>query len=105
MSCPSITVTDQHAALANDCLIEIEGIVEVLRGLTDAHLSEGIGAAVKGMLLRIEHLADTACICWDEDPQENWGKSTADLMKAIHGTPPASLNAVSSLQRKEDPTR
>lgn len=79
--------TEEHETLANSCLVEIEGLVEILRTQAAAHISHGpAGSAFDTLLRRVQHLAELACICWDEDPQGNWMDLEA-LRTAIHGAP------------------
>lgn len=80
--------TDEHATLANQCLVEIEGLADVLIAHVELHVGTGaVGAAFKGVLLRVKRLSELACICWDEDPEANWDMSLEALRAEINGAP------------------
>ncbi|MBO9685656.1 MAG: hypothetical protein J7598_03505 [Mitsuaria chitosanitabida] len=80
--------TDEHETLANSCLVEIDGLVEILRVQLAVHVGAGAtGSALDTMLRRVQRLSELACICWDEDPLGNWDMGLDALRTEIHGAP------------------
>ena len=80
--------SEEHETLANGCLVEIDGLAEILRAQAALHVGAGAaGSAIDSMLRRIQRLAELACICWDEDPLGNWEMDLDALRADIHGAP------------------
>lgn len=87
------------ADLANDCLLEIHSLAEIVRGLVEPRIGDGLGRSINSMLLRIQRLTELACICADAEPEKNWEMCLEALKAEVQGPTPAGLVPGHSLIR------
>ena len=78
----TVAIPEERVALANDALMEIAEISQLLRiFISDNDQCGSVKYVARGMLARIENLSDAIVECLE--PRDNERQSDADIFKAI----------------------